>query len=695
MAESPYTRFKLNHFIIDCQKMTIDNGEKSVKLPVKVFDYLKLFLVNENHVVEHDEAIKSIWNGNEGVGKRGYINAMWQIRKAFTDLGGDCDELFKTLPKVGYVLTIKPEPIPVFAPPEKSLNWLHILLFLLLGLSFFSISIYLYQVETTKPDKAISSHAEKYHAVTSVTNFQGVEVHPSVSHDGNMLAFQWIQENKRGGLYIKDLRDSNSPLRLVSSGKYQETLPTWSPDDTALAYLQLGDKNQCQVHVMQLLMNQEQLIDTDCWYIEYKKMLDWSPDGKMLLYSKRVNGIVSFFKYDFETKKTTQVSFPEPNTNDLMAIWSADSQNIILLREKGQQYRLFLLTPSGQEMPLLDYKESITGLTRGKQNEQIFVNYSENGKIATYLIDFSDSQRIETRKINQISGASGLSFNSKTNELFIAKHQSNEYIVQREFDSERIIRRIFSSHRNLYGSYISNPDAILFLSNRSENWDLWRQNEHGAQNLTNGIGIIKYASASPDGLHFVTTTAKKEDEHWHLYLGDVLKGTLSKITTGKLIPEYPTWSSDGSMLYFAAINNNRYGIYQYNLQTSEQTQLTSSDETYAIPAGDDLFVSRTNEKGIWRFNINSRQFTKVVDDLAIEDFGSFFTQDGGLYYLSRTPQSDNVMKYIEGQDDQLVASYPADSIRKYFGITKGDKSSFLLTLNSIYDADIYSFSAAY
>ncbi|WP_372872687.1 hypothetical protein [Shewanella sp.] len=695
MAEAPPTRFKLNNFIIDCQNLTIDNGEKSVKLPVKVFEYLKLFLVNENHIVEHEEAIKNIWDGNEGVGKRGYINAMWQIRKAFTDLGGDCDAIFKTLPKVGYVLTVKPEPLPKSTAQNTGLKRQSIMLVALLSTTFILAVLYLFSSPPMRPESEPESESVKFATLQSITNFQGVEEHPAVSHDGNFLAFQWIQENKHGGLYIKDLRDSKSPLRLISSGEYRDTLPSWSPDDTALAYIQITSEGQCHIRVIQLLTLQDKLIDSDCWYVEFQKKLDWSADGNALLYSKLVNGVASLFKYDFITSQVTQVSFPESKSNDLMAIWAADSKNIIVLRERGQQYKLVLLSETGQEQLLLNYQESITGITRGKGNHQIFVNYSESGKIATYSLDFTNNNSPELTKINQISGASGLSFNTKTNELFVTKHQSSEYIVQRALDSERIIRRVFSSYRDLYGQYTSDNGSILFVSNRSANWDLWLQNEQGSTNLTKGVGMVRYASVSPDGKHFATTVLKKGDEQ-RLFIGDVREGQLSLIDTGNLTPEFPTWSADGSAVYFAAISNNLYGLYQFDINTARLTQLTSNNETFAIPDGKDaLFVTRTDEKGIWRLNLKTKQFTKIIEDLAIEDFGSIFTQDGTLYYLTRTPQNDSIMKFNKGGEDEIIASYPANSIRKYFGIAKGDQDSFLLTLNSIYDADIYSFPVSY
>ena len=37
---------------------------------------------------------------------------MWQLRKAFTELGAENEEVFKTLHKVGYFLVIKSVPVP-------------------------------------------------------------------------------------------------------------------------------------------------------------------------------------------------------------------------------------------------------------------------------------------------------------------------------------------------------------------------------------------------------------------------------------------------------------------------------------------------------------------------------------------------------------------------------------------------------
>lgn len=686
MTRISHTHFKLNDVVIDCQNMTLARNGLTAKLPVKVFDYLKLFLDNDNHIVKHEDAINTIWDGNENVGKRGYINAMWQIRKAFSDIGSNSDDVFKTLPKVGYALTVKPERItPSFTSKLKQFP--------------ITVSVAALLIVATLAFVIIRQNAQsrgtdtiKFPTLTSVTNYQGVEEHPAVSHDGQYLAFKWVRENKLGALYIRNLAIPDSPLRLLSSGKYQEALPVWSPDDRELAYLRITEQNQCEVRVRVLADNVDKLIDDGCWYVEFKKMLDWSPDGKQLLYAKKVNGVTAYFVYDLATALVKQISFPSDNNQDLMAVWSGNSRDIVLVREKTQQMKLVLLSDTGKETTLLDTKESITGISRGDGPANVFINFSEKGKIGTYALNFSDSNRVELTQLNQIDGASGLSYDNVSRKLFVTKHQSSEYVVQRTFEGGRNVRRITSSYRDLYGRYDENTGSILFLSNRSSNWDLWRQNEKGAVNLTHGVGVFSFASLSPDGEQFVTTMVIQDDAQ-HFFIGDIRDQKLNQINTTGLVPEFPTWSYDGKRIYFSSLHDKHSGLYQYNTQTGNITQMTSTNEAFAVTAGaDEFYVSRTTEDGIWRFTPSTQQFTKVVDNLSVLDFGSFFIQDSELYYVARTPQSDQVMKYVKEGDDAVVLSYPANTIRKFFGIAKGDSNSFLLTLNSVYDADVYSFS---
>ncbi len=683
MTKKITNRFKINEIIVDCQSMTLENNEKKIKLPVKVFEFLKLFLINENNIVDREEAIKLIWLGNEGVGKRGYVNAMWQIRKAFTDLGENSDELFTTLPKVGYFLAVKPICIEDKIGSYRKVK-LYFGLFIVLLTIAASVSFYWYQNNYINERLPFPKSIQ----LQSQTNFQGIEEQPSVSHNGRKLAFSWLQENKKAKIYIKDLQNKNSTLKLISLSNYDELSPAWSADDQSLAYVKIIE-DQCEVRVKHILTNKDRLIDKECSYSSFWNILDWSNDGLNLVYSKKINNKVAIFKYNFANNTSVQVSYPPTNSKDIMAIWLNNNRTLAVLRQTQQQFKIILLNEEGDESILVDNKNSITGIAWNNNQNALYATYLHEGNYFIYKIDVETKAKTQ---LKNIKGGSNLSFNATTNELFFSKHLLNEYIVQHSLIDQRIIRRVSSSSRDIYGEYIPETANIIFTSNRSSSWDLWLKSDKGTINLTKGIGAIATSAVSPNSKYFAVAVVK-EGQNQQLFLGSLPEGELVHLQTPELTPVFPSWSKDGKRIYFSAMTNNKSGIYQYNLASKEIEQLTHSNEAHAVEGNNgDLYVTRKLENGIWKLTNETKTFTKVIDDLPSVDPASYFWENDTIYYLTRNQHNDLVKKYVKDDDDEIIATYPANSIRKYKGISKADYQSFIITLKNIYDADIHSIS---
>lgn len=678
-------------YTVNCNELTVSNDRDTIKLPVKVFDLLKLFIQSENQSVQRSVAIDIIWEGNKGVGERGFTNAMWHLRKTFSDLGAEPEEVFKTLRKVGYILVLTPEPVitaPIVNAVEEQSQknafsvrtWLSLALLLVLILIVTFYWFTNYSSKKVARQQEFNSHRE--------TNYQGMEDHPSISHDGNYLAFRWVQESSKGQLYIKDLANEGAPLRMLTQSNYEESSPAWSPDDASIGYIRKVSNSECEVRVRNLVSNLDIMLDTGCVYNPMRHSLSWSPDGEKLLYPKAYGSEVAIYSFNVNSKKVTQVSFPNKDERDVMAIWGQDSKSIALIREQYVKAKLVFISDEMVERDLLDYDISIVGLAWDHNNNEIYTNLLDDAHYAIHKFSLNTN---EWQVVRKISTPSNLSYNEAKGRLFYSRYSAREHITQQKFSDGTKIRKVSSSSRDIYGTYSSDNDDIIFLSNRDNNWDIWLKSQKQSKNLTKGKGVALVPSASPNGQKYAVNIQLPNRKKFSLFLGDIDTGELTELDLGDIEPQHPAWSFDGNDIIFTAANNGISAAYQYNLMTSEVSLISPQSARKVVHGKDHMYyLSREEEAGIWQFNPQTKQYKKIISELAVNDYGAFFWQGDSLFYLTRTDSEDLVKKYVKDGSDIIVTRFPANSIKKYFGISAANDDSFLISLVSLNDADIYT-----
>lgn len=679
-----YSQYLIRDCLLDCQTMVLSFNSKEVKLSVKVFDFLMLFLASEEQIVNKDDAIDRIWLGNEGVGKRGVTNAIWSLRKAFTELGIE-DEVFQTLPKVGYKLLLPASPIP-FKTTRIGRNVQAVNRFSVLAGTLIVVVIALAFIflKPNIPDRQVS----QIPADKSITTFEGIEEHPAISHDGKYLAFQWIRDSRKGQIYVKELQEHNAPLKLISMSDQEETSPAWSIDDDKLAYIRVSSDGNCEVRVRDILSNKDSLIDTGCFYAPYRNVLTWSnvKGDDYIVYSKRVGGAVALFKYDFINQKSSQLTFPQVYETDYAPELTEGNKKLVFIREKGQQHYDLVALSDGEVEPILAGLISIVGIAVNQDDDTVFVNYSKSGQFNIDRINLNtfEASRIANRRL-----PSNISFDKTTNSLMVADHISKEYIGLANFETGKVTRRVSSSSRDMYGRYLKSTDQILFLSNRSGIWSVWLKSKLNSTNLTGEVGNATVPAISPDEKQYVVKISSVEGNSSDLYLGTLISNQLQKLDTNGLQVENLSWSQNGQFIYFFSSKGDDAGIYRLELKTSKIVQMTNSNEQYAVEMNDgSLLVSRLNQSGLWRYFPQTKDYQLVTDELSSGDYGSFFTDNDTIYYINRAKFTDELKSIEKDGRITIKASFPRNTVRKYFGISKGSHSNFLATLKITNEADI-------
>ncbi|WOT05073.1 winged helix-turn-helix domain-containing protein [Shewanella youngdeokensis] len=673
--------------------MTISKGELVETLPAKVFEFLKLLLLHAGETVTKEIAIEQVWQGNVEVGKRGTGNAIWQLRKTISSLGEEPEHYFKTITKIGYQLLFTP--IVLNEPRETIINTAAKQYSLPIGKVFALVSIVIfgligYAVNVIyNPVVLVKEH---FHA-NRITNFEGVEEQAAISPDGHFMAFQWRRERKKAQIYIKDLVDLQAPLRQVSMSDDKETSPTWSPDGQSLAYYRFGANGRCELHVRELITNQDRLIDTGCTSRGYLQSLDWSPDGKWLAYAKAVGDSIAVFTYHFDSFEINQLSWPAAGEEDLLMSWSANSEELAIVRSAEMEASIIIRSNVTDEVVKLVSDETmVIGLEWEHKNGNLYFNALRDGAFVIEKYNFA-TQSITS--FHQDDTISSLGINEKSNMLYYSRHLSQEHITVRSFTDGRVKQQLASSSRDMFGQFLAASNEVLFLSNRSGSWELWVNQETGSKRLTQLQGVVGVPASSPVNDQYAIPIKVKGEHQFGLYLGSVSGGLPTKVNTIAGDVRNPSFSADGSKVFYSLNQDGHWGLYAYHLSSQESEFVVGNGAKYGVE--DDhggLYYSRDHQAGIFYLSSDGSSDRLVTAKLSRSDWGSFFYQNGALYFLSRSDALDQVVELKEGELQRVLFSLPARSIRGQRALAKANNDSIVVSMLGINDADIYSVSLA-
>lgn len=692
MISLPHQKYQIGQCIVNCHDMTISKGALKLTLPAKVFEFLKLLVLHAGETVTKETAIEQVWLGNIEVGKRGTGNAIWQLRKTISELGEEPEAYFKTITKVGYQLLVTPKAVeapsqslsqetqPISStqkPLIKAIVFAVFLLILMLGgYQFYPFTSEVKQEVLVTPER--------------ITNFEGVEEQAAISPDGRFMAFQWRRDQKKAQIYIKDLSDDTAPLRQVSMSEDKETSPTWSPDGQALAYFRFNSSGECELHVRELITNQDRLLDTGCMSRGYLSSLDWSPDGQSLAYAKSLSDRVAVFSYELHSNKITQLTMPQIGEEDLLVSWSADSKKLAVVRAVELSARVLIHSlVDDTALEVISGESMIISLEWEHENNLLYFNALREGNFVIERYSFATQSVQDFHRDDTISS---LVINDTTQSLYYSRHISQEHITLRSLADGRILRQLASSSRDMFGQQFVSTGELLFLSNRSGSWELWLKQRNGSKQLTAKQGLVGVPAASPVDDRYALPLKPVGADHYMLYVGSLSANQLNVVPQALGDIRNPSFSLDGRKIYYSSNVEGKWEIYQYEVDTQKVKRIVEEGGKYAVEDNlGGLYYSKDNTPGLF-YQPKVGNEVLVTEELAVGDWGSFFYQEQAVYFLKRSDSQDILVRLDSQWQPEIVFSLPAVSIRGGRSLAKAADGALVVSMLGINDADIYRIS---
>ncbi|HEY4045986.1 MAG TPA: hypothetical protein VGM27_03880 [Acidobacteriaceae bacterium] len=528
--------------------------------------------------------------------------------------------------------------------------------------------------------------------ITPLTTFPGESYQPSLSPDGQSIAFIWNNSNRNYNIYV--MQPGGKPLR-VTSDPDVDLHPAWSPDGKSLAFLRVSSAD-AQVMIVPFPGGQEKRLfalrsprpwSEDLLGVRSDAGPTWAPDGKGLIVSDTApsgHGL-ALYEFNLETQQLRPLTSPPADDRDLSPALSPDGSWIAFVRFSSYDSADVYVVPVGsdQEQRLTFDHADIQGLTWREDGPGIIFSSNRDGAYSLWSIHPGRSGLFPILTTGESAMQPTISRDGSLMVYADFSLRSNIFKVnldQQHSDqaSIKLVPSIRSSHSAQYS-----PDGskIAFVSDRSGKWELWVAAADGNDpyQLTDFEGAtVGSPRWSPDS-KLIAFDARPKG-HSEIFVVSANGHQLQALSLKNTEEKQPAWSPDGKWIYF---NTNRGGPMQLwrmepsGANASSVSTISPTDVQFA-PSGNSIFYTNARE-GLWQLKLAGGS-PSLVPGLEHRRFGRLWTVTGsGIYFVDISTDRTKLRFYdFLSKTDRVVADFPLEALIGYPSLSYSQRENAIL-----------------
>jgi len=515
----------------------------------------------------------------------------------------------------------------------------------------------------------------------SLVDFDGAIGKAEFTRDGSAIIFTAkAKSSTKYQIYLKTLTNDDSQLffnqtaQLLSNKDDHYWLVSRAPLSDRIAYLRKNN-SICGIYVATVITSPRLLQTTQqqsSHLQDEQKVfscdqqqthnLDWSHDEASLYFSAKtkpsqetlfssVHPGYALYRYDFNSKVITRLSgLNQVGEDEHLLSASSDGQWLAYVRSKSQmrwQYYLSNLA-TGEQKLLLDTGMHTNGISWSNDDKNLLVATSDGPKLISLSGSVNDlifdQESSYTLDAEFSANGTKIAINSLKSEADLWRHP-NPLTSNKQANITQMTPRsnqaLFKNRKNFLPAYANTSHRLAYVSYRNSRTEIMLLDENGAE--------IQLTYQAPYDFSLTQLQWSRDDSQIMfsannaIYLLTIDSRVITRITDKKYDIDTPSWSAEGSHIYFSSNKDGNWQIWRVDREGNNLTRMTHQSGASARESTDGatLYFSKYGEVGLWqkKLDVSSSAVVTNKETLLIPDFSiyahvSWKVFDTGIYYHS-------------------------------------------------------------
>ncbi len=418
--------------------------------------------------------------------------------------------------------------------------------------------------------------------ITPFSTELGVQFSPAIAPDRGSIAYAW--DGNRGDFHIYWRAIDGGAATQLTHDQANDFYPAFSPDGTRLAFLR-NDGWVGKLIVIPVHGGPEHVVATittapgqwteDCGPLLGNVGPVWSRDGQELIAFDQ--GRFGIYAISLTSGNRRQLTSDTDTTRDFYPMPSPDGQSLAYVHYVSHGVGdLFVvrMTPGAEPRQITRDRATIRGVSWAPDGKSVVFASNRTGPYELWRVNVR-SARIQPVPADSSEAANPVVAPGGTWIAFNNFHVSNSVKIADLPDQDRLLQMQTvapSLGRNQEAALSFDGKTLLFISDRSGSWQIWRSGPDGSEpiQLTHLRGsYVGSVHWSPDNRHIVFDA--RPQGHSAIYLLDVETGESKALSIGDMEERAPSWSPDGKQIYFSSDREGDTSLYGMEVASGNVT----------------------------------------------------------------------------------------------------------------------------